>query len=68
MAGGSSDRLAIYKYDRVVEVGSTEKQLQLSSDWSEQDLNVQPPYFKSSVRVLPSTTGKGPFQTGKASG
>ena len=31
-------QLAIYKHDRRDELGSTEKQLQLSGDWSERDL------------------------------
>ena len=38
-----ADQLAIYKHERGVELLSTEKQLQ----WSERDLNLRPPDFRS---------------------
>ena len=41
-----ADQLAIYKHDRGVELGSTEKQRQLQW-WSEWDLNPRPLDFKS---------------------
>ena len=48
-----ADQLAIYKHYRGFELGSTEKQLQ---PWSEQDLNLRPPDFKSGALTMHSAT------------